>query len=106
MPLFFGTDEIIVPSIFELEVVAALVRRGARRHLVDRFFEEHFAARSTVTIGPRAVRSARTVVELTNMRAADALYVWLAAREGLPLVTLDREVILRAPLAGVTAMLP
>lgn len=106
MPLFTGHDEIVVPSLFEVEVVAALVRRGADPARVALFFEQHFAARTVVTLGPRAARGARAVAGLTRLRAADAVYVWLAAREGLPLVTADDEVLQRAALAGALPMAP
>jgi predicted nucleic acid-binding protein len=95
LPLFAGRDEIVVPAIFDIEVVSALVRRGAAPASVDRFFEKHFASRKLVTIGPRAARAARLVASSTRLRAADALYVWLAAREGLPLITADVEVFQR-----------
>jgi len=72
-----------------VEVVAALVRRGANAASVDRFFDAHFGTRELVAIGPRAARASRAVAANTCLRAADALYVWVAAREGLPLVTLD-----------------
>jgi len=52
------------------------------------------------------VRAARTVVSATQLRAAEALYVWVAAREDLILVTADREIIERAPLAGARAVAP
>jgi predicted nucleic acid-binding protein len=104
--LFDGSDEIVVPAIFDLEVFSALVRRGVAPASVERFFERHFATRKLVTIGPRAAGAVRRVVGLTRLRAVDALYVWLAAREGLPLVTADREVLDRAPRAGATAIAP
>ncbi len=106
MPLFAGKDEVIVPAIFDVEVVAALVRRGAAPDNVAAFLERHFASRTLVTIGPRAARAARAVVGVTRLRAADALYVWLAAREALPLVTADTEILQRAALAGAQAVPP
>jgi predicted nucleic acid-binding protein len=106
MPLFAGQDEVIVPAIFDVEVIAALVRRGAAPTNVAAFFEKHFASRTLVTIGPRAVRAARAVVGITRLRAADALYVWLATREALPLVTADAEILQRAALAGAQAVPP
>lgn len=106
MPLFAGIDEIIVPAIFDIEVTAALVRRGAAQATVARLLERHFAPRAQVTIGPRAARAVCNVAGITRLRAADALYVWVAAREGVPLVTLDQQVIDRAGLAGATAILP
>jgi predicted nucleic acid-binding protein len=106
MPLFRGQDEIIVPAIFDIEVTSALVRRGAAPRSVVRFLNQHFSSRRLITLGPRGASAVCKVVGLTRLRAADAIYVWLAGREGVPLVTLDREVIARAPLAGVTASLP
>jgi predicted nucleic acid-binding protein len=106
LPLFAGHDDVIVPAIFDIEVVAALVRRGADAAQVGAFFEKHFATRTLVTIGPRAARAVRAVVGVTRLRAADALYVWLAAREGLPLVTFDAEILQRAALVGVQAVPP
>ena len=106
MPLFAGQDDVIVPAIFDIEVVAALVRRGAEPARVGAFFEKHFASRTIVTIGPRAARAARAVVGVTRLRAGDALYVWLAAREALPLVTADAEILQRAALAGAQALAP
>ncbi len=56
-----------------------------------------FLARATmVTLGPRSARQILRVVATTRLRAADAIYVWLAAREGIPLVTADIEVSRRA----------
>jgi predicted nucleic acid-binding protein len=95
MPLFAGRDEIVVPATFDVEVVSALVRRGAAPASVERFFEKHFASRRLVTIGPRAARAARAIASSTRLRAADALYAWVAAREGLALVTTDVEVLQR-----------
>ena len=86
--------------------VAALVRRGAPPARVAAFLDTHFSSRTLVTIGPRAVRAVRAVVNVTRLRAADAMYVWLAARDGLPLVTTDAEVLERAGLAGAEAVLP
>ena len=93
-------------SLFEVEVVAALVRRGADPTRVAQFFEQHFALRTVVTLGPRAAPGARVVAGITRLRAADAVYVWLAVREGLPLVTADAEVLQRAALAGAQAVAP
>jgi predicted nucleic acid-binding protein len=106
MPLFTGRDHAVVPAIFDIEVVSALVRRGVAIDRVSLFFEKHFSSRTLVTIGARAVQSVRAVVGLTRLRAADALYVWLAARDRLPLVTTDAEILQRAAQAGVHAMAP
>lgn len=106
LPLFAGRDQIVVPAIFDLEVTSALARRGVAPDRLAAFFERHLRSRRLVTIGPRAVRAVRAVVNATRLRAADALYVWVAAREGIPVVTADREVLERAARAGATALSP
>jgi predicted nucleic acid-binding protein len=106
LPIFAGREAIVVPAIFDVEVTAALVRRGVPARRVDEFFLRHLAARTLVVIGPRAARAAQGVAGATRLRAADALYVWVAARHGLELITADEEVLRRAPLAGVSATLP
>src|SRR5262245_21690866 len=106
MPLFAGHDEIVVPATFEIELTAALTRRGLEPSRIAEFLERHLAQRRSITIGPRAIRGAKRILGVTRLRAADALYVWVAAREELPLITLDEEVLARAGLAGVTVTLP
>ena len=106
LPLFAGRDEVVVPVLFDIEVTSALVRRGIAPTSIERFFQQHFATRRLVTLGPRAARAICQIVGLTRLRAADAVYVWLAVRERLPLVTADREILDQARLAGATAVLP
>jgi predicted nucleic acid-binding protein len=48
-------------------------------------------ALSVVTIGPVHAQRIRDMAIASRLRAADAAYVWLAARELAPLCTLDRE---------------
>ena len=105
-PLFGGRDEIVVPAIFDLEVTSALVRRGVTAASVQRFLRRHLATRTLVPLGRRAVKDVRQVIALTRLRAADAMYVWVAARDELSLVTADQEVLQRAQMAGVTALPP
>jgi len=45
-------------------------------------------------------------VSATRLRASDALYVWVAMQNAVPLVTLDEEVTARAPIVGVIARAP
>jgi hypothetical protein len=71
MPLFAGHDEIVALAIFELEVTAALTRRGLEPARVARFLARHLAQRTSVIIGPRAIRGAQRIVGLTRLRAAD-----------------------------------
>ena len=95
-PLLKGADAIVVPAIFRIEVAAALARVGFTPAQVARFVGEFVARATIVTIGP--VRTARIerIAIATRLRAADATYVWLAARDGIPLVTGDAEVHRRA----------
>ena len=48
------------------------------------------------TIGPRAAHAIARIAVQTRLRAADATYVWVAARTGLALVTADQEILMRA----------
>ncbi len=91
-----GEDEIVVPSLFQVEVAAGLARSGMSRDKVERFVEELLASAEIVTIGPLRARQIQRVAMQTRLRAADAAYVWLAGREGVPLVTVDEQVFERA----------
>ena len=105
-PFFARRDDVVVPALFDVEVVSALVRRGADPAHVATLFRKHLSSRKLVPIGPRVVRAVRGVVSATRLRAADAFYVWVALRESVPLVTLDGEVVAKASIVGVTARLP
>jgi predicted nucleic acid-binding protein len=90
--LLAGADEVVVPAIFDAEVASALVRRAASPSAVHRYIERDLGSREVVTIGPRAARAIAAIAARTRLRAADAAYVWVAARRSLPLVTLDPEI--------------
>ncbi len=90
--LLAGADEIVVPAIFDVEVTSALIRARAPAAAVRRYLEHDLAARRLVTIGPRAAHAISGIAARTQLRAADAAYVWVASQRGLPLVTLDREI--------------
>ena len=87
-----GEDELIVPSIFSVEVAAALARvdepASGIRAYVDALVR---TAARVVPLSPVAARRARETAMRWRLRAADALYVSLASWENLPLCTLDRE---------------
>ncbi len=91
-----GADTVVVPSFFIVEVSGALARLGfhskAIRQLVDRLTAP---PHEIATVGPRSAKAARSVAVSAKLRGPDALYVWLARREGIPLGTLDREIITR-----------
>jgi predicted nucleic acid-binding protein len=84
---------IVVPSLFPVELGAALVRRlnveADATRLVDDMMDDPF-----FTIVPmesiRAQRAARLAIML-QLRGADAVYVELAESMNVPLVTWDRQ---------------
>ncbi len=53
-----------------------------------------------------AARAASGTASRTYLRTGDAIYVWVAERQALPLVTFDSEILARANLAGVTTLVP
>jgi len=106
VPLLQGTDSIVVPAIFDVEIVATLVRAGFPFPDARRAADLFVASARAVTLGPRAARAASRTASKTRLRTGDAIYVWVAEREGLPLVTFDTEILSRAHLVGVTAVAP
>ena len=91
-----GTDEIVVPAFFSIEVAAALTRVGISSNDVIAYVDELLSGAELVTIGPRRAALIRAVAMATKLRAAAATYAWVAGRERVPLVTLDAEVLRRA----------
>jgi len=91
-----GADTIVVPSLFQVEVTAGLTRGGLPPAVVEAFVDELLAHAEVVTVGPIRARQIAGVAMRARLRAGDAAYVWLAAREAVPLVTDDQEIISRA----------
>ena len=90
-----GTDEIVVPSIFSVEVGASLARAGEPLGTIRAYVDALLARATVVPLGARAARAAREMAMRCRLRAADGVYVWIASREGLPLCSLDEEIALR-----------
>jgi predicted nucleic acid-binding protein len=90
-----GDDTIVVPPLFAVEVSASLARQGFREAEILAFVDDLGA--QVITMGPKAADAARRVAIETKLRGADAIYAWLARREGLPLCTTDDEIIKRSP---------
>ena len=97
-------DEIVVPAIFLPEVASALARRGWSLGDVDRALSAIVptASHAIVTVGPRAAARVARLAVLAKLRAADAVYAWVAMSRGLPLCTLDRKLRERAALHCAT----
>jgi predicted nucleic acid-binding protein len=91
-----GADTVVVPSFFIVEVSGALSRLGFDSKGIGRLVDRLTAApHEVVTVGPRGAKAARSVAVRGKLRGPDALYVWLAHREGVPLCTLDHEIVTR-----------
>jgi predicted nucleic acid-binding protein len=105
-PLLQGADAIVVPAIFDVEVVVTLIRAGYSASDARRAADLFVGPARTVTLGPRAARAASSTASRTRLRTGDAIYVWVAEREAIPLVTFDAEILSRAQLAGVAAISP
>jgi predicted nucleic acid-binding protein len=101
-----GVDTIVVPAIFPAEMMATLGRGGLDARAAGRATSTFLAGARLVTIGPRFALAAGRVAATAKLKGMDAIYVALASREGLDLVTLDQEVIDRAARVGVTAVKP
>ena len=92
-----GLDELVQPSTFRVEVGGALARLGRPHAEIRRLIDPLCAApHAVVTVGPKASAAAEARAIQMRLRGADALYVWLAAKRGLALCTLDREMAGRA----------
>ena len=91
-----GVDEIVVPSIFSIEVGASLARAGEPIDTIRSYVDALLARTTVVPLGARAARAAREIAMRCRLRAAGGLYVWVASREGLPLCSLDDELSVHA----------
>jgi predicted nucleic acid-binding protein len=94
-----GEDEIVVPTLFAVEVAASLARADLSLPSIRAYVDELLVGASVVPLGPRAARQVWETAMRWRLRAADAVYVWVAERESLPLCTLDRELDQRAGAA-------
>jgi len=100
-----GDDEIVVPAIFGVEIVAALARRGHDWTAAARLVGALVAPPGeVVTLGPRRAVLMASFAARHRLRAADACYAWIASRRNAPLITLDEEMVRRLP--GGLARLP
>jgi predicted nucleic acid-binding protein len=91
-----GADEIAVPVLFQIEVAATLARVGVALPGIRAYVDALLAGATVIPLGRRASRQVRETAMRWRLRAADAVYVWVAAGETIPLCTLDREIERRA----------
>jgi predicted nucleic acid-binding protein len=91
-----GADTVVVPSFFVVEVSGALARLGFDSRTIIRVVDAFTTPpHEIITVGPRGARAARAVAIKAKLRGPDALYVWLARRENVPVCTLDHEILKR-----------
>jgi predicted nucleic acid-binding protein len=98
-----GGDAVVVPTLFGIEVAASLSRVGVPLQAVRAYVDQLLAGASVIPLGSRAARQVRETAMRWKLRAADAVYVWVAVREGAPLCSIDRELERRA--AGACAVI-
>ena len=92
-----GRDELIVPALFPIEVTSALARRAVWPHAQIAAYVARLLAPPcrVVTIGVKRAHAVSQLAAVTRLRAADAVYVWLASNEGILLVSSDDEILQR-----------
>jgi predicted nucleic acid-binding protein len=92
-----GRDELVVPTLFGIEVAGALARRGESEDRIRDYVARLTSApHEVIPLGAARGRRAVDVAIAGRLRGADAVYVWLASARRLPLCTLDPEMAERA----------
>jgi len=83
----------VVPSLFRLEVVSALARRGELEELLNTVkVLVHGPRFHAVPLSEALLENAQEIAEVAGLRAYDAVYVALARETKARLLTFDREV--------------
>ncbi len=86
----------LVPTLFRVEVIAALSRRGESVELLDLVDAMMVGPRfHAVPLDSAVLDVALKVSRAARIRAYDAVYVAVAMQAEAPLCTLDREVRIR-----------
>ena len=86
----------LVPAIFELEVVAALARRGARLHQIASVEVALQTGRYVpVAIDATVLTTAVDVAKKAALRAYDSVYAAVAIQNEAALLTIDVEFVER-----------
>ena len=103
-----GGDRAVLPALFQLEIantLAMVQRRGvltqqeAEQALA--YLEAFIATLAEVDGSFLNARTAFVLAQELGLTAYDAVYIELAKREGIPLVTLDKRLRAAATKAGV-----
>lgn len=100
------TQPFLVPSLFRLEVLAALARRRESTELLDAVDAMVSGPRfHSVTLEAPLLERSAAVARAARLRAYDAVYAALALESGGALLTLDRELCSKLDGAFPEAML-
>lgn len=97
----FPEDEpFVVPSLFRVEVIAALSRRNAPEAWLDLIDARLRGPRFlTVPLEAEVLDQATAVARRAKVRGYDAVYAAVALNRSLPLATLDPELVNRLAAA-------
>jgi len=96
----------LVPSLFRLEVLAALARRRESNELLDAVDAMVSGPRfHTVALEALLIERSVAVARAARLRAYDAVYAALALEQKAALLTLDRELCSRLDAAFPEAVL-
>jgi predicted nucleic acid-binding protein len=86
----------LVPSVFSLEVVAALVRRGTTQHQIANVEVAMSTGRYlSIPLDASLLAVALDVAKRSALRAYDAVYAALALQRDATLLTLDDDLAVR-----------
>lgn len=95
-----ATRPFLVPSLFRVEVLAALARRGEPDELLDAVAALVSSQRfHSIEVDSALIDHALQVARTARLRAYDSIYVALAMDRGATLLTLDAELRTKAALA-------
>jgi predicted nucleic acid-binding protein len=95
-----GGAELLLPPLFQIEVVATLCRAGGSLRAAAAFIDSIMIPPARVVVmGPRAALRAQEIAALYRLRGADAVYASTAHQHNATLVSLDNEHLLRVPFA-------
>jgi predicted nucleic acid-binding protein len=95
---------VVAPTLIVPEVAGAVIRRTGRLRLARQAVAEllHNPTVRLVDLDARLAEDAAVLAADRGIRGADAVYVALARREGVPLVTWDQEQLARAQAVVAT----
>lgn len=100
-------EPFLVPSLFRVEVLAALARRGRPAELLDAVAAQIGGPRFVeVPVDDALIARACEVARAARLRAYDAVYVAVAALHDATLLTLDGDVVARCAGLPVRLQMP